>query len=215
MSWQFSLLYLHHLITYSYTQYHEMLYGLFSLQTNLHISLHYQSDVLQHNSTKYEELLFLSDILVGASSYMWNWFGVVVFQRFMVDWGYVCHGYMCIFLYVKLIWCSGVPEIYGWLLGGQWHSNNNKNNNKWINVHKLWNHFVHISIVVTLSCCCSCSACLALAVLISHEFIPSRCGRVVLTWTQLAGGLCGVEREREREREREWEREWERERVYQ
>ena len=25
---------------------------------------------------------------------------------------------MCILLYVKLIWCSGVPEIYGRLLGG-------------------------------------------------------------------------------------------------
>ena len=37
--------YLHHLITYSYMQYKEMLYGLFSLQTNLHISLCHQSDV--------------------------------------------------------------------------------------------------------------------------------------------------------------------------
>ena len=26
--------------------------------------------------------------------------------------GYICPGYMCILLYVKLIWCSGVPEIY-------------------------------------------------------------------------------------------------------
>ena len=32
----------------------------------------------------------------------------------------VCHGYMCILLYVKLIWCSGFPEIYGQLEeGGQ------------------------------------------------------------------------------------------------
>ena len=94
---------------------------------------------------------------------VWNLFGVVVFQRCMVNWGvYICHGYMCILLYVKLIWCGGVPEICGWLPGGQWHSNNNKNNNKWINVHKLWNLFGNISIVVTLSCCsCSCSACLA------------------------------------------------------
>ena len=51
-------------------QYKEMLYGLFSLQTNLHISLHYQSDVLQHNSTNYEELLLSSDILAGAFFYM-------------------------------------------------------------------------------------------------------------------------------------------------
>ena len=106
-----------------------MLYGLFSLQTNLQISLHYQSDILQHNGTNYEQLLFSSDIGAGTSAmgicaffYMWNLFGVVVFQRCMVNWGDVCHGYMCILLYVKLIWCSGVPEMYGWLPGGQWHS---------------------------------------------------------------------------------------------
>ena len=29
--------------------------------------------------------------------------------------GAVCHGYMCILLYVKLIWCSGFPEIYAQL----------------------------------------------------------------------------------------------------
>ena len=51
-------------------QYTEMLYGLFSLQTNLCISLHYQSDVLQHNGTNYEELLFSSDILAGTFFYM-------------------------------------------------------------------------------------------------------------------------------------------------
>ena len=88
ISWQFSHLYLHHLITYSYMQYKEMLYGRFSLQTNLHISLHYQSDVLWHSSTNYKELLFSSDILAGTFFYKWNWFGVVVFQRCMVDyWG--------------------------------------------------------------------------------------------------------------------------------
>ena len=37
-------------------------------------------------------------------------------------------------------------------------------------------------------------------VLISHEFILSRCSRAMLTWAQLAGGLFGVERERDRER---------------
>ena len=30
----------------------------------------------------------------------------------------VCHGYMYILLYMKLIWCSGFPEIYGQLRGG-------------------------------------------------------------------------------------------------
>ena len=53
---------------------------------------------------------------ICAFFYMGNLFGVVVFQRSMVDWrrgwGSVCHGYMCILLYVKLIQCSGFPEIY-------------------------------------------------------------------------------------------------------
>ena len=31
--------------------------------------------------------------------------------------GYICHGYMCILLYVTLIWCTSVPEIYA-SLGG-------------------------------------------------------------------------------------------------
>ena len=36
----------------------------------------------------------------------------------MVDLGgYICHGYMCILLYVTLIQCSGVPQIYGQLGG--------------------------------------------------------------------------------------------------
>ena len=65
---------------YSYMQYKEMLYILFSLQTNLHISLHYQCDVLQWNSTNYFFIRYLS------------W---------------------CILLYVKLIQCSHVPEMYG------------------------------------------------------------------------------------------------------
>ena len=32
--------------------------------------------------------------------------------------GSVCHGYMCILLYMKLIWCSGFPEIYAQLEEG-------------------------------------------------------------------------------------------------
>ena len=55
---------------------------------------------------------------ICAFFYMWHWFGVMVFQQCMVNWGeYVCHGYMCILLYVTLIWCSTVPEICGWLGG--------------------------------------------------------------------------------------------------
>ena len=26
--------------------------------------------------------------------------------------GAICHGYMCIVLYMKLIWCNGCAEIY-------------------------------------------------------------------------------------------------------
>ena len=27
--------------------------------------------------------------------------------------GYICPGYMCILLYIKLFWCSDIPYIYG------------------------------------------------------------------------------------------------------
>ena len=46
-----------------------MLYRLYSCQTNLHISLHHQSDVLWHNGTICEELLFSSDI---SGRYIWQ-----------------------------------------------------------------------------------------------------------------------------------------------
>ena len=32
--------------------------------------------------------------------------------------GSICHGYMCIVLYMKLIWCNGFPEIYAHLEEG-------------------------------------------------------------------------------------------------
>ena len=32
--------------------------------------------------------------------------------------GSICHGYMCILLYMKLIWCNGFPGIYGQLEEG-------------------------------------------------------------------------------------------------
>ena len=32
--------------------------------------------------------------------------------------GSICHGYMCIVLYMKLIWCNGFPEIYAQLEEG-------------------------------------------------------------------------------------------------
>ena len=51
---------------------------------------------------------------------MLNVFGVVVFHTSMVNWhgGYICPKYMCIVLYVKLIWCSSIPYIYGQLEDG-------------------------------------------------------------------------------------------------
>ena len=56
---------------------------------------------------------------ICAFCYMWNLFGVVVCYRSMVDWrGYMCPRYMCILLYVKLIWWSGIPYIYGQLKEG-------------------------------------------------------------------------------------------------
>ena len=59
---------------------------------------------------------------ICAFFYMCNLFGVVVFQRSMLDWRRgvrsVCNGYMCILLYVKLIWCSSFLEIYAQLEEG-------------------------------------------------------------------------------------------------
>ena len=88
-----------------------------------------------------------SALSICAFCYMLNLFGVVVFHRCMVNWrrgalvdvhsaicetylvqcysillwlirGYICPEYMCILLYVKLIWCSGIPQIYGQLEEG-------------------------------------------------------------------------------------------------
>ena len=43
----------------------------------------------------------------------------MVLHRSMVDiGGYICHGYICILLYMKRIWSSGVPEIYDGLEEG-------------------------------------------------------------------------------------------------
>ena len=144
-----------------------MLYGLFSLQTNLCISSHDQSDVLWHNGTNYKQLLFSSDIWAGTSAmgictffYMWHWFcgqlhsnnererdsvhmwnkwkwwnstgpvqHYLCISRYKIQcsgvpaiyaqkWGSICLGYMCICLYVKLIWCSGVAWVYDRLMGG-------------------------------------------------------------------------------------------------
>ena len=54
----FAVSYLHHLITYSCMKCREMLYRLFSLQTNSFISFHCQYDVPLHQGTTFKELLF-------------------------------------------------------------------------------------------------------------------------------------------------------------
>ena len=58
-----------------------------------------------------------SALSICAFCYMLNLCSVVVFHRSMVTWR---RGpwYMCILLYVKLLWCSGNPYIYGQLEGG-------------------------------------------------------------------------------------------------
>ena len=44
----------------------------------------------------------------------------MVFKRSMLNWGVsICHGYMCIVLYMKLMWCNGFAEIYAQLEVGQ------------------------------------------------------------------------------------------------
>ena len=55
----------------------------------------------------------ISDLSICAFCDMLHLFCVVVFHKSMVNW----RGpwYMCILLYVKLIWCSGMPYIYGQL----------------------------------------------------------------------------------------------------
>ena len=51
---------------------------------------------------------------IYAFCYMWHLFGVMVSHRCIVNWsgGYMYPQYMCILLYVKLIWCNGIPWIY-------------------------------------------------------------------------------------------------------
>ena len=56
---------------------------------------------------------------ISALCYMWDIFGVMVFQRSIVNWsgGYMYPQCMFILQYVKFIWCNGIPYIYGQLGG--------------------------------------------------------------------------------------------------
>ena len=63
----------------------------------------------------------MSALCICAFCYMLNLFGVVVFHRSMVSWGPEGPWYMCILLYVKLMWCSGILQIYDQLEEGLAH----------------------------------------------------------------------------------------------
>ena len=56
---------------------------------------------------------------ICAFCYMWHLWGVMVQHGSLVNWqGSICHGYMCILLYVRLVRCNSVAWIYGKLAGG-------------------------------------------------------------------------------------------------
>ena len=60
---------------------------------------------------------------ICAFFYMLDQFCIVFFQTSMLDWRRalsVCHGYMCIFLYVKLIFLYCFSIDLCWIGGGRW-----------------------------------------------------------------------------------------------
>ena len=66
----------------------------------------------------------------------------------LIGGGSVCHGYICILLYLKLIGCTGVAETYGHLEGGVHLT--------LVYVHSAFTlHLFHISVIVTVSYCYS------------------------------------------------------------
>ena len=86
----------------------------------LYMTLMQCSGVAQIYAQLEEEWVSLPWVYVHSA--ICEFCSVVVFQRFMLDWRRgvrsVCHGYMCILLYVQLIWCSSFPEIYAQLEEG-------------------------------------------------------------------------------------------------
>ena len=59
-----------------------------------------------------------SSLSICAFCYIWNLFGVGVFHRSVIDWrGYMCPRYKCNLLYIKLIQCSGILQIYDQMEG--------------------------------------------------------------------------------------------------
>ena len=121
---------------------------------------------------------------------------------------------MCILLYVKLIWCSGFPEIYAWLeerVGSVCHGYMCI----LLSMKLIWCSCVpgiYAWMEEGVGSVCHGYMCILLYVkLIQCSGVPkiydwllrgSRCGRAVLTLAQLARGpLWCMEREIERERQ--------------
>ena len=54
-------------------------------------------------------------VYMHCAIYIWNLFGVMVLQRSMLNWRKgvesICHGYICIVLYMLLILCNGFPDV--------------------------------------------------------------------------------------------------------
>ena len=111
---------------------------------------------------------------ICAFCYMWNFCSVVVFQRSMLNWrkGDFCFWYMCILLYVKLIWCSGFPEIYAQLEGGT----------SYLSVHIIWKlnlivHFIwKLDLILILALRCH----------YWRGYILSQCALHLKTWLSCA-----------------------------
>ena len=55
----------HHIFLHAISR--NVVWTIFSADQFMH-TLHYQSDILQHNGTNYKQLLFSSDILAGTSA---------------------------------------------------------------------------------------------------------------------------------------------------
>ena len=54
---------------------------------------------------------------ICAFGNIWNLLGAKVLHGSLIDWGSICHGYMWILLYIKLIGCNSFAWIYAQLGG--------------------------------------------------------------------------------------------------
>ena len=64
------------------------------------------------------EEVHLAFIYVHSSTcktYLVQWYSIDLWS---IGGGYICPGYMCILLYMKIIWCSGITQIFGQLQQG-------------------------------------------------------------------------------------------------